>query len=183
MKLTVKEENELLELLKTRFNQHMERHPDVKWDAVEKKLRDYPDKLGALQQMEATGGEPDVVEFNSKSNEYHFYDCSPESPKGRRSACYDKEALEARKKFPPKHSAKEMAKNMGVEILTEEEYKKLQLVGNFDTKTSSWIQTPPSIRKLGGALFGDFRFNHVFIYHNGAESYYAARGFRSSLKV
>jgi hypothetical protein len=174
---------ELLTVLRMRFEKNMNRHKGLEWAAIEAKLKANPGKLWSLSEMEATGGEPDVVGYDKKTGEYIFYDCSAESPKGRRSVCYDTEALESRKEHKPKNSALGMAAAMGIEILTEEQYRELQKFGAFDSKTSSWIKTPPDIRELGGALFGDFRFGHVFVYHNGAESYYAARGFRGSLRV
>lgn len=161
----------------------MNRHKDIEWKKVEEKLKTHPEKLWSLNEMEESGGEPDVVGFDKKTSEYIFYDCSGESPKGRRSLCYDREALESRKKHKPKNSAMDLAGDMGIELLTEEEYYKLQELGEFDSKTSSWLKTPNELRKLGGAIFGDYRFGRVFIYHNGAESYYGARGFRGSLKV
>ncbi|MCB0464381.1 MAG: DUF4256 domain-containing protein [Aequorivita sp.] len=173
----------LLKVLKTRFEKSSKRHADIEWPKVQEKLEANPEKLWSLDQMEETGGEPDVVGFDSKTKEYIFYDCSVESPKGRRSFCYDNEALEARKKFKPENSAMGMAAEMGIELLTEGEYRALQKLGKFDTKTSSWLKTPENIRKLGGAIFGDFRFDTIFIYHNGAESYYGGRGFRGVLKV
>ncbi|NNC95737.1 MAG: DUF4256 domain-containing protein [Chitinophagales bacterium] len=176
--------NELISKLKTRFDDHPERHKGISWTDVEVKLKKADSKkIQALIKMEETGGEPDVVDFDKKTGEYIFYDCSPESPKGRRSLCYDKEALEARKKFPPKDDAISVAKSIGIELLTEEEYRSLQKLGTFDNKTSSWIKTPDEIRKLGGAIFADYRYDKVFVYHNGADSYYAARGFRGSLRV
>ncbi|MCA0173984.1 DUF4256 domain-containing protein [Bacillus sp. RAR_GA_16] len=180
--LSTEERNTLLQTLKKRFEKNQDRHKEMEWASVEDRLLSYPEKLWSLHEMEQTGGEPDVVGF-SENGEMLFYDCSPESPKGRRSVCYDREALESRKKFKPENNAMDMASAMGIAILTEEEYRALQKLGEFDLKTSSWVQTPEEIRKLGGALFGDRRFGHVFIYHNGAESYYAARGFRGSLKV
>jgi len=174
---------ELLEILKTRFEANMNRHENLDWNKIEEKLKANPKKVASLNEMEKTGGEPDVVDYDKESNEFIFFDCVSESPTERRSFCYDKEALESRKKFKPKNSAVEMAKTMGIEILTEEQYRYLQTLGNFDTKTSSWLKTPENIRNLGGAIFGDFRFNTVFIYHNGAESYYAGRGFRGELRV
>jgi hypothetical protein len=174
---------ELLKTLKTRFEKNMNRHQGIEWAKVQARLEANPEKLWSLDDMEVTGGEPDVVGYDEKTDEYIFYDCSPESPKGRRSICYDHEALEARKEFKPNDSAINMAADMGIEILTEEQYRELQQLGEFDTKTSSWIQTPDKIRKLGGALFCDRRYDTVFVYHNGAESYYAARGFRGSLRV
>ena len=173
----------LIQTLKTRFEQHKHRHEDIAWAKVQARLEANTAKLWSLDEMESTGGEPDVVGFDQKTGEYIFYDCAAESPKGRRSICYDHEALEARKEHKPGNSAVEMAKDMGIEILTEEQYRELQQLGNFDTKTSSWIATPAAIRKLGGAIFCDRRYNTVFVYHNGAESYYAARGFRGSLRV
>lgn len=181
--LSNEEQIGLLKILKTRFEKNMERHQGIEWTKVQSKLEKNPAKLWSLNEMEDTNGEPDVVGFDKKTGEFIFFDCSPESPSGRRSLCYDKEALESRKENKPKHSAIEMAKEMGIEILTEEEYKVLQKLGNFDLKTSSWIKTPDAIRKLKGALFCDRRYDHIFVYHNGAESYYAARGFRGSLRV
>lgn len=161
----------------------MNRHKGIEWNKVQEKLEANPEKLWSLNEMEVTEGEPDVVGYDKKTGEYIFFDCSPESPKGRRSICYDHEALESRKEHKPKHSALGIAEEMGIEILDEQQYRELQKLGKFDTKTSSWIKTPADIRKLGGAIFGDWRYGHVFIYHNGAESYYAARGFRGSLRV
>lgn len=181
--LSTEQREELLTILKTRFESNMDRHKGLKWTKVQAKLEVNADKLWSLDDMEMTGGEPDVVGYDDKSNEYLFYDCSAESPKGRRSICYDTEALEARKEHKPGNSAINMASEMGIEILTEEEYRDLQKLGTFDTKTSSWIKTPNEIRKRGGALFCDRRYDHVFVYHNGAESYYAARAFRGSLRV
>ncbi|TYR75876.1 DUF4256 domain-containing protein [Rossellomorea vietnamensis] len=174
---------DLLERLKTRFEKNMNRHKGLEWDNVQSKLNAAPEKLWSLNEMEKSGGEPDVVGFDEESGKYIFFDCSAESPKGRRSVCYDREALESRKKFKPENSAVDMAAEMGIELLNEDQYRALQELGDFDKKTSSWVQTPADIRRLGGALFCDFRFEHVFLYHNGAESYYAARGFRGSLKV
>lgn len=182
-KLSAKQADELLAVLQSRFEQNMQRHKGLKWSDVLKKLEATPEKLGSLNAMEETGGEPDVVAFDKKTGEYTFFDCSAESPKGRRSICYDHEALEARKKFKPDDSAVNMAADMGIELLTEEQYRALQQLGQFDLKTSSWIATPAAIRQLGGALFCDRRYDTVFTYHNGAESYYAARGFRASLKI
>jgi hypothetical protein len=182
-KLSGEQREELLLILKTRFEKNKNRHKDVEWAKVQARLAAKSAKLWSLHQMEITGGEPDVVGYDKKTDEYIFYDCSAESPKGRRSVCYDGEALQSRKEHKPKNSAVAMAAAMGIELLTEEQYRVLQLLENFDTKTSSWVQTPPEIRKLGGALFCDRRYNHVFVYHNGAESYYAARGFRGLLKV
>lgn len=174
---------ELLNILKTRFEKNTSRHKGMEWANVEAKLKANKAKLHSLHQMEATGGEPDVIGFDKKTGEYLFVDCSPESPAGRRSVCYDAAALASRKENKPKHSAAGMASEMGIELLNEEQYRELQNLGKFDTKTSSWITTPAPIRKLGGAIFGDYRYGQVFIYHNGAESYYAARGFRGCLKV
>lgn len=181
--LLPEQREELLRILKERFEKNMNRHQGLEWTKVLAKLEANAEKLWALDDMEISGGEPDVVGYDQESGEYIFYDCSAESPKGRRSVCYDAEALESRKEHKPKNSALEMAAAMGIEILTEEEYRKLQQFGKFDTKTSSWIQTPAAIRKLGGALFADYRYDTIFVYHNGAESYYAARGFRGSLRV
>jgi hypothetical protein len=174
---------ELLQTLKTRFEKNMSRHKGIEWAKVQAKLEANPEKLWSLDEMEVSGGEPDVVGQDKKTGEYIFFDCSAESPNGRRSLCYDREALNARKEHKPKNSAIDMATEMGIEILTEEQYRDLQKLGNFDTKTSSWVKTPSDIRKLGGAVFCDRRYNTVFWYHNGADSYYAARGFRGSLKV
>jgi hypothetical protein len=174
---------ELLTTLKARFEKNMSRHKGVEWAKVQATLEANSEKLWSLNEMEATGGEPDVVAFNKKTGEYVFYDCSAESPKGRRSLCYDREALNARKEHKPKDSAIDMATAIGIELLSEEQYRELQKLGEFDLKTSSWVQTPSDIRKLGGALFCDRRYNQVFLYHNGADSYYGARGFRASLKV
>lgn len=183
MKLSPAQHDELLNLLKARFEKNMNRHPGLAWPDILAKLEANPEKLWSLSEMENTGGEPDVVGLDPKSGQYIFCDCAAETPKGRRSFCYDHEALESRKEFKPANSAVGMAADMGIELLSEEEYRDLQKLGNFDLKTSSWIKTPPEIRKLGGALFCDRRYNHVFVYHNGAESYYAVRGFRGSLKV
>lgn len=182
-KLNSKEREELINTLKNRFEKNMQRHKGISWDKVQAKLEASNNKLWSLQEMETTGGEPDVVGYDKKSNEYIFFDCSAESPKGRRSICYDGAALKSRKEHKPKNSAMEMADEMGIELLTEEQYRELQNLGEFDLKTSSWIVTPPAIRKLGGALFCDRRFNTIFVYHNGAESYYGARAFRGSLRV
>ena len=182
-KISSQQQQELLSLLKARFEKNMNRHKAVDWQAVQAKLEATPEKLWSLNEMEITGGEPDVIGLDKKTNEYIFFDCAAESPKGRRSICYDHEALESRKEHKPENSAMQWAADIGIEILNEEQYRSLQQLGNFDTKTSSWILTPPSIRKLKGALFGDRRYDTVFVYHNGAESYYAARGFRGSLKV
>ncbi|ANY72567.1 hypothetical protein BBD41_08215 [Paenibacillus ihbetae] len=181
--LSPEQREELLQTLKARFEKNMSRHPGLEWADVQAKLEANPEKLWSLHEMEETGGEPDVVGHDGKTGEYLFYDCSAESPKGRRSVCYDREALESRKEHKPKNSAVEMAAAMGIELLTEEQYRELQQLGNFDMKTSSWVITPERIRKLGGALFCDRRYDTVFVYHNGAESYYAARGFRGWLRV
>jgi hypothetical protein len=182
-KLSKEQREELLKTLKTRFEKHRERHKDIPWENVLTKLEANEDKLWSLYQMEETGGEPDVVSYDQETDMYIFYDCSAESPKGRRSICYDREALEARKANKPESSAMDLATEMGIEILTEEEYRELQKLGQFDLKTSSWVKTPDNIRKLGGALFCDRRYDTVFTYHNGADSYYAARGFRGSLRI
>ncbi|WP_290793800.1 DUF4256 domain-containing protein [Flavihumibacter sp. UBA7668] len=182
-KLSAEEQKKILSLLKARFEKNTNRHKGLDWGKVQTKLEAEPAKLWSLDQMEASGGEPDVVGFDKKTDEYIFFDCSPESPAGRRSYCYDQEALESRKANKPADSAMNAAAEMGIELLTEEEYQTLQLLGKFDLKTSSWLRTPTPVRKLGGAIFGDQRFDRVFIYHNGAESYYAARGFRGSLRV
>lgn len=182
-KLSIEVVSELLGILGERFEKKMNRHKGLKWVDVQAKLESNPDKLWSLNEMELSGGEPDVVHFDYKTGEFIFFDCSAESPKGRRSVCYDHQALEARKKFPPENSAMNMASEMGIEILDENQYRELQELGNFDTKTSSWIKTTESIRNLGGAIFADFRYDNIFIYHNGADSYYAARGFRGSLRV
>jgi hypothetical protein len=174
---------ELLSALKARFEKHKERHKGFTWDDVQARLESRPEKLWSLHEMERTGGEPDVIGQDAKTGEYIFYDCSAESPAGRRSVCYDGEALESRKENKPKNSAVDMAAAMGIVLLTEAQYRELQQLGNFDAKTSSWVQTPADIRERGGALFCDCRYGHVFLYHNGAESYYAARAFRGSLKV
>ncbi|MES2371559.1 MAG: DUF4256 domain-containing protein [Bacteroidota bacterium] len=182
-KLSPEQCDELFKTLKTRFEKNMNRHKSLDWTGIQAKLQANTEKLWSLNEMEITGGEPDVVGHDKKTGEYIFYDCSAESPKGRRSICYDHEALESRKEHKPEDSAVNMAADIGIEILTEEEYRDLQKLGNFDTKTSSWVATPPAIRKLGGAVFCDRRYATVFLYHNGAESYYAARGFRGSLRV
>jgi hypothetical protein len=174
---------ELLSALKARFEKNMNWHKGLEWNKVQAKLEANAEKLWSLNEMERTGGEPDVVSHDKKTGEYIFYDCSAESPKGRRSICYDHEALVSRKENKPENSAIGMAADMGIELLTEEQYRELQKLGNFDTKTSSWIKTPSDIRKPGGAIFGDYRYGNVFVYHNGAESYYAARAFRGSLRV
>ncbi len=174
---------ELFGTLKARFQKNMNRHQGLDWAKVQSKLEVKPEKIRSLFEMESTGGEPDVVSYDDKTGEYIFYDCSAESPKGRRSICYDREGLESRKEFKPATSAIDMASDMGVELLSEEHYRQLQKLGKFDTKTSSWIKTPTAIRELGGAIFADFRYGNVFVYHNGASSYYAVRGFRASLRV
>lgn len=181
--MKAKERAELLEALKTRFEMNMSRHKGIAWSKVQAKLEARTDSVRSLLEMERTGGEPDVVGFDKRTGEYIFFDCSAQSPKGRRNICYDGDALRSRKEHRPKNSAIDMAHAMGIEILTEEQYRKLQKLGDFDTTTSSWIETPAKIRELGGALFCDRRFDHVFVYHNGAQSYYAARGFRGSLRV
>lgn len=183
LQLPAARKEELLEILKKRFEKHPERHKGVRWDKVQEKLEAHPDKLWSLNEMEETEGEPDVIAYDKKNDVYTFCDCSAESPKGRRSICYDPDALESRKEHKPRHSAIGMAAEMGIDILTEEQYRALQELGKFDTKTSSWLDTPTAIRELGGAIFGDRRYNTVFIYHNGAESYYGSRGFRGLLKV
>ncbi|MBL0744700.1 DUF4256 domain-containing protein [Chryseolinea lacunae] len=182
-KLSSEQSAELLGVLQARFEKNMKRHKGIAWASVQAKLKANPEKLWSLDDMENTGGEPDVVGHDKKTGEYIFFDCSPETPKGRRSICYDHEALESRKEHKPENSAIGMAADMGIEILTEEQYRELQKHGNFDTKTSSWIKTPADIRKLGGAIFADYRYGNIFVYHNGAESYYAARAFRGSLRV
>jgi hypothetical protein len=181
--LSTKQREELLRALKARFEKNMNRHKGLAWDKVQAKLEANAEKLWSLNEMERTGGEPDVVGHDKKTGEYIFYDCSADSPKNRRSVCYDGEALESRKEHKPKDSAVAMAAAMGIELLTEEQYRELQKLGEFDTKTSSWVKTPSDVRRLGGALFCDRRFNTVFVYHNGAESYYAGRAFRGSLRV
>jgi len=181
--LTSAQQNELLNVLMDRFNNNLNRHSQLKWLDIELRLKSSIDKRWSLFQMEKTGGEPDVIGVDKKTGEYIFCDCSAESPAGRRSLCYDREGLESRKEFKPENSAIDLADAMGIELLTEEEYRELQKLGKFDTKTSSWLKTPASIRKLGGSIFGDFRFGTVFIYHNGPQSYYAGRGFRGILRV
>lgn len=176
-------QTELLDILKRRFLKNKQRHLAIEWDFVEARLLAQPDKLWTLNEMEMSGGEPDVVAKDLKTGVVHFYDCAAESPKGRRSLCYDREALESRKEFKPSSNVMDMAEEMGVEVLTESEYRYLQQLGTFDSKTSSWLKTPESIRALGGAIFGDFRFNQVFIYHNGAQSYYGSRAFRGCVRV
>lgn len=181
--LSTVELDKLLIVLKVRFEKNMSRHKDIEWANVKTRLEANTEKLWSLKEMERTGGEPDVVRYDSITSEFIFYDCSAESPKGRRSLCYDRDALEARKSFKPKDSAVDMVASMGIELLTEEQYRELQKLGDFDLKTSSWVKTPSEIRKLGGAIFCDRRYNTVFVYHNGAESYYAHRGFRGLLRV
>lgn len=181
--LSLEQRSELLNTLRTRFEKNMSRHQDLEWDKIQTKLEANTEKLRSLYEMERTGGEPDVIEFDKNTNEYVFFDCSVETPKGRRSICYDREALVARKENKPQNNAIDMAIEMGIEILTEEQYKKLQKFGKFDIKTSSWVKTPDNIRKLGGAIFCDYRYDTVFTYHNGAESYYATRGFRGFIKI
>lgn len=181
--LTPGQQNDLIGVLKSRFEKSMNLHRGLEWSSIQAKLEASPEKLWSLSEMERTGGEPDVVGYDQKSGEYIFMDCSPESPKGRRSLCYDREALDSRKEHKPEDSAMDLAAAMGIELLTEEEYRQLQNLGSFDTKTSSWVKTPASIRNLGGALFCDCRYGQVFVYHNGADSYYGVRGFRGSLRV
>ena len=181
--LSVEQREELIKVLQARFEKSMNRHEGLEWAKVEVKLNANPEKLWSLNEMEVTGGEPDVVGYDKERDEYIFCDCSKESPKGRRSLCYDLEALEARKKHKPENNVIDVATAMGIELLTEQQYRELQKLGDFDMKSSSWVQTPSDNRELGGALFCDYRFGHVFVYHNGADSYYAARGFRGSLKV
>jgi hypothetical protein len=181
--LEAKQREELLRVLKARFEKNLNRHKGLEWAKVQAKLEAHTEKLWSLNEMERTGGEPDVVGHDKKTGEYIFYDCSAESPKGRRSVCYDREGQESRKEHRPENNAIDMAASMGIELLTEEQYRELQKLGNFDLKTSSWVTTPSDIRKLGGALFCDRRYGNVFVYHNGAASYYAARGFRGSLRV
>ena len=181
--LKPKQRQELLETLEARFEKNRNRHQGLEWTRIQSKLEAHPEKLWSLAEMEKTGGEPDVVRYDTKTGEYIFVDCAAESPEGRRSFCYDRQALDSRKEAKPKNNAMDMAAAMGIEILTEQEYRALQELGEFDLKTSSWLKTPPEIRKLGGAIFGDRRYDHVFVYHNGASSYYAARGFRGALRV
>ncbi|TGE36261.1 DUF4256 domain-containing protein [Desulfosporosinus fructosivorans] len=183
MDLSPEERDELLRALKARFEKNMNRHEGLDWGKIQAKLENNPEKLWSLNEMESTGGDPDVLGLDEMTGEYIFCDCSEESPKARRSLCYDREALESRKENRPKNNVIDMAAAMGIELLTEEEYRNLQKLGKYDAKTSSWIRTPSDIRKLGGAIFADFRYGNVFVYHNGAESYYAARGFRGLLKV
>jgi hypothetical protein len=182
-KLSPQEREELLTALKTRFEKNPDRHADLAWTKVQARLDAHPEKLLSLHQMEITGGEPDVVGYDKKTGEIIFFDCSAQSPKGRQSLCYDREALDSRKEHKPKNSALDLAATIGIELLTEEQYHELQQLGEFDTKSSSWLKTPADVRKLGGAIFGDRRFGRVFIYHNGAESYYSGRGFRGCLKI
>lgn len=182
-KLSAKQRDGLLEALQSRFENNTNRHSGIKWVKVQDRLEAHPTKLWSLHEMESTGGEPDVVGHNKKTGEYIFYDCSAESPKGRRSVCYDREGLESRKQHQPKNNALDMAAAMGIELLTEQQYQELQQLGEFDLKTSSWLQTSSEVRELGGAIFGDRRFGRVFVYHNGAQSYYAARAFRGSLRI
>ena len=181
--LPTEQHEEILKILKVRFEKNTDRHKGLEWSKIQTKLEGNTEKLRTLIEMERTGGEPDVVGYDKKTGEFIFYDCSPESPKDRRSMCYDHEALESRKENKPVNSVLDMAASLGIELLTEEQYRELQQLGKFDTKTSSWVKTPSEIRKLGGALFCDRRYDHVFVYHNGVESYYAARGFRGSLRV
>ena len=181
--LSAKEREELLKVLKARFEKNSKRHQGLQWAKVQARLEAKPEKLWSLNEMEKTGGEPDVVGHDPKTGEYIFFDCSPESPKGRAGFCYDREGLESRKEHKPKNTARDLAATMGVELLTEEQYHELQKLGEFDTKTTTWVKTPAEIRKLGGAIFGDRRYGRVFIYHNGAQSYYSARGFRASLRA
>jgi len=181
--MNTKQREELLKILKSRFGKNMSRHKELDWADVQAKLDANAKKLASLNEMEATGGEPDVVAYDKKTGEFIFYDCAAETPKGRRSVCYDREGLDSRKEHKPENNALDMAKAMGIELLTEAQYRELQTLGEFDLKTSSWIQTPAAIRKLGGALFADRRYDNVFVYHNGAQSYYAARAFRGALRV
>lgn len=181
--LTASQTESLLKTLKDRFESYPNRHKNLDWNAIEKKLKEHPEKLRSLYQMEETGGEPDVIAYDKKTDTYTFFDCATESPVGRRSVCYDLEGLESRKAHKPKHNAIDMASKMGVALLTETQYRSLQELGDFDLKTSSWLETPSEIRSLGGAIFGDFRFGRTFIYHNGAQSYYAGRGFRACLSI
>lgn len=181
--LSPEQREELIGALKTRFEKNKDRHQGLEWTKVQARLETDPEKLWSLGEMERTGGEPDVVGFDKKTSEYIFFDCSAESPKGRRSVCYDHEAQESRKEHQPENNAVDMATAMGIELLTEEQYRELQKLGKFDMKTSSWVKTPSDIRKLGGAIYGDFRYGKVFVYHNGAQSYYSARGFRGSLRI
>ncbi|PKP02113.1 MAG: DUF4256 domain-containing protein [Bacteroidetes bacterium HGW-Bacteroidetes-6] len=181
--LTSEQRNTLIGILKARFEKNMNRHEGIDWQKIQLRLEENNEKLWSLNEMEKTGGEPDVIEFNKNTDEYIFCDCSAESPRDRRSLCYDKKALDSRKENKPKNNVLDMAAAMGIELLTEKQYRNLEKLGSFDSKTSSWILTPPEIREAGGALFADFRYGHVFVYHNGAESYYAARGFRGLLRI
>ena len=181
--INIKQREEIIRILMARFENNMNRHHGVKWAKVQEKLEAHPEKLWSLSEMERTGGEPDVVGYDEKTSEYIFYDCSAESPKGRRNVCYDREALESRKERQPENNAMDMAAAMGIELLSEEQYRELQKLGNFDTKTSSWVKTPSDIRKLGGAIFADRRYGNVFVYHNSAPSFYGVRAFRGSLRV
>jgi len=181
--LSSEEQEDLIETLKARFENNMHRHKDINWENVQTKLESKTEKLWSLHEMERTDGEPDVVDYDEENDQYIFCDCSKESPKGRRSVCYDREGLESRKKYKPENNAIDMAADMGIELLTKDDYRELQKLEHFDTKTSSWVQTPTDIRKLGGALYCDYRYGHVFVYHNGASSYYSVRGFRGSLRV
>lgn len=181
--LSIEQRDNLLKILKTRFEKNMNRHNDLEWNNVQARLENNPERLWSLNEMERTVGEPDVVGYDTDTDEYIFYDCSAESPKGRRSICYDREAMDSRKEHKPENNAMDMAYDMGIELLTEEQYRELQKLGKFDTNTSSWVKTPEKIRKLGGAIFCDRRYDTVFVYHNGAESYYGARGFRGVLRV
>lgn len=183
MQLSKENQEILLKTLKARFEKNMKRHPSLKWEDIQSKLENNAAKLWSLHEMERTGGEPDVIQYNSETDQYLFYDCSEESPKGRRSLCYDRAALDSRKENKPETSVLDMANEFGIELFTEDDYRKLQKLGKFDSKTSSWILTPADIRKLGGAIFADYRYGTVFVYHNGAESYYAARGFRGKLTL
>lgn len=180
---SVEQSEDFFKLLKTRFESNMERHKTLRWPKVAARIEAHPDKLLILQEMERTGGEPDVVGQDKQTGEYIFFDCSSETPQGRRGVCYDREGLESRKEHKPANSAIDLAATIGIELLTEQEYRELQTLGTFDTKTSSWLKTPPDVRELGGAIFGDFRYGRVFIYHNGAQSYYGVRGFRGSVRV
>jgi len=181
--LSQEKREELLRILKDRYEKNLNRHKGIEWAKVKAKLEANSEKLWSLNEMERTGGEPDVIGYDKQKGEYIFYDCSPESPKGRRSLCYDREAWESRKENKPENNAIDMSSDMGIELLTEEQYRELEKLEKFDTKTSSWLKTPDAIRKLGGAIFADFRYGNVFVYHNGADSYYAVRGFRGSLRV
>lgn len=182
-RLSASDRDALFQTLRARFEKNMKRHEGCSWDAVQKKLEAQPDKCWSLNEMERTGGEPDVVQCDAGKNEFVFFDCVAESPAGRRSLCYDRQGLESRKEFKPGNSAVDLSRDMGISLLTEDQYRFLQTLGSFDAKTSSWLETPESIRKQGGSIFGDFRYGNVFVYHNGAQSYYAARGFRGSLTV